>query len=376
MLEGFLNSYQNSVVKVDALEQLLAAYQQAGNVQKLKDTAQRLLQADPNNIRALAILTALTRQELEGGQVQPGQAQQVAQQLGQYAEKGLQALPQMPRPEGMNEQQYGQIRTQVRHLFVSALGFASLQTQNYPEAQGCLQAAVQTDPNNLGNVYPLALAYLQQNPPNPIGFWYAARAVNLAPPQAKQQITAYGHAKYVRYHGDESGWNELLQQTASAPAPPPNFTVAPAPTPPEQAAKMVASKPVSQMSFDEIQFVLTSGNQQAADTVWNQIKGKPIAIEGKLVNGAPEKLSIAGTYDDIQATPPKPDIDLTMTAPIPKNLMPKEGAMFQFQGVPTTYDPNPFLMHMDHGMLIGKKPAATPPARRRTGTTTRRRRPQ
>src|SRR5438128_152215 len=86
----------------------------------------------------------------------------------------------------------------------------------------------------------------------------------------------------------------LLRRKAST-QPPAGFTVTPAPTPPEQAAKMVASKQVKDMSFDEIQFILTSGNQQAADQVWAAIKDKPIALEGKLIGLTPTKLTVAGT---------------------------------------------------------------------------------
>ncbi len=52
-LEAFLQTYPNSVMKEDALEQLMVAYQQAGDAQKTIDTASRVLQANPNNIRAL-----------------------------------------------------------------------------------------------------------------------------------------------------------------------------------------------------------------------------------------------------------------------------------------------------------------------------------
>ena len=80
------------------------------------------------------------------------------------------------------------------------------------------------------------------------------------------------------------------------------------------------------MSFDEIQMILTSGNQQVAEQVWGQLTGKPIAIEGKVVNPTPEKLQIAGTYDDINSNPPKPDIDLTMALPLGPKLLPKQNA--------------------------------------------------
>src|SRR5512135_1337779 len=55
-LEAFLTQYPNSVMKEDALELLMGSYQQSGNQTKMMDAAQRLLQANPNNVRALALL--------------------------------------------------------------------------------------------------------------------------------------------------------------------------------------------------------------------------------------------------------------------------------------------------------------------------------
>src|ERR1700744_3914545 len=53
-LEAFLTQYPNSQVKIYALEQLVQAY--IGSDQsKIVPTADRLLQADPNNLRGLAM---------------------------------------------------------------------------------------------------------------------------------------------------------------------------------------------------------------------------------------------------------------------------------------------------------------------------------
>src|SRR6202790_1102899 len=52
-LEAFLAQYPNSVMKEDALEVLMGAYQQAGNQAKVMDTANRLLAANPNSVRGL-----------------------------------------------------------------------------------------------------------------------------------------------------------------------------------------------------------------------------------------------------------------------------------------------------------------------------------
>ncbi len=84
-LEAFVQTYPNSVMKEDALEQLMVAYQQAGDAQKTIDTANRVLQVNPNNIRALALLTYNYRAAASQGGAQMQQNLQQAQQYGQKA---------------------------------------------------------------------------------------------------------------------------------------------------------------------------------------------------------------------------------------------------------------------------------------------------
>src|SRR4030081_3938182 len=86
-LEAFLTQYPNSVMKEDALEALMGAYQQSGNQQKMVDTAQRVLQANPNSLQALALLTYNARANVEAGK----DPQKNLADASQYGTKGLQA---------------------------------------------------------------------------------------------------------------------------------------------------------------------------------------------------------------------------------------------------------------------------------------------
>ena len=60
-LEQFLLQYPNTVVKDDALEALMGAYQQAGDANKMTDAANRLLQINKNAVRALALMAYTSR---------------------------------------------------------------------------------------------------------------------------------------------------------------------------------------------------------------------------------------------------------------------------------------------------------------------------
>jgi len=373
-LESFVNQYPNSVMKVDALELLMRTYQQLGDVPKTLDTANKVLQADPNNVTALALLSYLNRMK---AQSEPApQNTQDLQSAAQFGQRGLQALQTYQKPENMSDVDFQKLKDQLSGIFNASVGLNALQSNNYSVAQKSLQDAVNAlppnDPTAFSLVYPLALAYL--NAPNLTpeqwleGLWYVARASNMAPtPQYKQQIGEFGRRKYMKYHGGDDGWAQVLQAAATSVTPPQGWTIKPAPTPAEQAANMLQSKQVSQMSFDEIQFILTSGNQQAADSVWTQIKDKPLALGGgKVISVTPTQLMIAESYDDINATPPKADITVNMAGELPAKLIPKEGSTTDFQGKPSSYTANPFMMIMDEGALVKPKSAEPPPTHHTT----------
>lgn len=367
-LEAFLTQYPNSIVKVDALELLMATYQGTGNQAKTIEAAQRLLQVKPDNVRALALLAYLLRTRAQGGD--PSAAQLLAQ-AKDYGTRGLQALPNFPKPEGTSEAEFEKVKAQMSGIFNAAVGIAALQDKDYATATKDLRAAADGNPKDFSIVYPLALGYLQATPPDYInGIWYAARASAVAPtPQYQQQIEKYARSQYVKYHGGDDGWADLLAQVKASEAEPAGFTIKPAPTPAEQAEALVKDKTpdqVKQLSFAEWELVLSKGTSEVADKVWGVIKGLTLQMEGTVIKASDTELQLAASSDDIDQK--RADIVLTMTGPIPAKLLPKEGATLDFGGTPESYTADPFVMTMDKGTLL--KAAGTParrtPARRRS----------
>jgi hypothetical protein len=152
--------------------------------------------------------------------------------------------------------------------------------------------------------------------------------------------------------------------------PPQGFTISQyvPPTPAEQAAELIKNKSeadIKKLSFAEWELVLSAGKPEDAEKVWNVIKGLPLQMEGIVISASPTKLEIAASQDDIEKK--RADIELNMLGPIPPRLMPKEGATLDFEGVPASYTPSPFVMVMEKGTLLTKSaPApAKKPARRR-----------
>ena len=356
-LEAFVTQYPNSVMKEDALEALMGAYQQTQNVAKMGDAAQRLLQANPNNVRALALLTYSK------------QAENKLPEAKQYGQRGIDALKTFNKPDGMSDDEYGKLKSQLSSIFERAVGLEDLGEKDYPGAEQHLRAAVEASPNDINVIYPLARAYLDANPPDWLnGLWFIARSVNLAPtPQGQAQIEKYGKAKYTKYHGSDQGWTDLLAQTKTTPLPPADLgtkiTQYVPPTPAQQAADLIKNKKVEEMSFAEWQLVLSEGSQEDQDKVWTVLKGKPLQMQAHVIKvNSATSISLAGSEDDVEAK--RADIDLTMSGPLKATQQPKEDTDFQFQGTPISYTPKPFMMTMNEGALLttgapaAKKPAA------------------
>ncbi len=185
----------------------------------------------------------------------------------------------------------------------------------------------------------------------------------MAPAQNKAGIEKYARSQYMKFHGGDDGWAELLAAAkANGTA---DCRIKPAPTPAEQAHDMVQKTPADKMDFAQWEFVLTNGSQEDQDAVWNAIKGKAVQMNGTVISTAPDQFMIAGSSDDIDAK--KPDITLKFEDKVPVKLIPKDGAPFDFQGEPASYTPNPFMMVMEKGRLLNAKPAATTPTQQSAG---------
>ena len=241
-------------------------------------------------------------------------------------------------------------------IFSAAIGIKCLQDKDYACAVPALRKTVDANPNDFSVVYPMALAYLGQTPPDyQNGIWFAARAAAVAPAAAQAQIEKYARGQYVKFHYDDEGWADLL---AAAKAGGAQVPIKPPPTPAEQAHKMALETAPDKMDFAQWEFVLSNGEQADRDTVWNAIKGKPVQMNGTVIKATADEFDIAGSLDDIEKK--IADITLTFDDKIPAKLIPKEGASLDFQGNPASYTPTPFMMTMEKGML--PKPKVAPPA--------------
>lgn len=238
-MEAFINQYPNSVVKIDAMEQAMAAYQQLGNLAKVRDTAKRILQLDPDQINALAVVTLIKRNDLTGS----GNAS-AAKELGLDGERGLNDLATW-KPENVSDAEFDKVRNHIAEVFYGAVAFSALQARDYARAREYYLKSVPLNTANLPDVYQLSVAELEMTPTDPNGFWYAAKAINLARAQNNQTgadgIEKYAKAKYQKYHGTADGWDKIVASAENQSGPPPDFAASIKPASAESSPSSIAS---------------------------------------------------------------------------------------------------------------------------------------
>ena len=357
-MEAFASKYPASVVRVDALEQAMAAYQDAMNAQKVELMASQLLEIDPGNIRALAVATAFARSEANSGNAVK------LKETCANSQKGIQALPSWPRPEGTSEAEFATVRNQMAQIFYGAAGFCALQDKDYATASANYLKAMELEPNDFQNAFQLSIAKLEQNPLDPVGFWYCGKAVNTALGQKNeeglQSITGYCKAKYHNYHGSNDGWDKIVAASRGEVAPPEGFaaTIKKKPTSAELACQVVAGNQIIDLSFSDMEFILQQRdaapcNLEAANKIWAAIQEMEkqgqarLKIPGMVISAAKDALELAITEENQQAK--MADLKVSLEKPLLK--LPASGTMINIIGVITKYELNPFFFIMTQGKI-------------------------
>jgi tetratricopeptide (TPR) repeat protein len=355
---AFVNQYPKSIVRMDGLEQAMAAYQQSSNASKVVETARMILQDDPKAVRALAVVTAIDRSLATSGNTQ------ALKESCDDAQKGLQALPTWPKPEGATEPDFDKLKNQMADIFDGAAGFCALQNKDYASAKNYYGKAAQLDPGNLQDAYQLAIADLESHPLDINGFWYGAKAINLAGDnaQARDGISAYVKAKYKNYTGNQEGWDQMVAAAATESAPPANIaaSIKAKPTPCEIAVDAVNQNDPATLSISDWEFVLSRAtcspaNREAAGKVWQTIQDKQKSGE-KSVKLKLAVLVISATRDTIEAAITDENqqakkADLTVHLETPVLHPPAPGSLIDVVGVLSKYALDPFMFTMDKGSL-------------------------
>jgi hypothetical protein len=348
-VESFLQQYPNSVVKREMLEQLMGAYQATGDSAKTLDAAKRLLQVDPNNLRALTFVVYLEKAQAQGNQ----------QQLDDAAAKAQQGLT-APKPSTMSDADYQKLKGLATPIFESAIGAADIAKKDYKDAIDAYIAELKaySDPNDttkgpgLVDTYYLGNAYVQQDPKDLVnGIWYLTRAAQYAPPgQYKDQIEKAAEYWYKKYHGNMDGFDQIKQLAQANVFPPDSYKPVAAPPPPspqELAHNAVTSTPDLDkgLALADKEFVLANGTPEDAQKVWAVLQGKTTEVPGVVIQATTDSVQLAVSDDAKQSQ--KADFTINMKTPLKE--VPAAGTPVTYIGTFDSYTQNPPMIIMKDG---------------------------
>jgi tetratricopeptide (TPR) repeat protein len=357
-MEVFVAWYPNSILRIEALEHAMAAWTLAKEPAKADFIAGKLLQLDPDNVRALAsrVYAGRTR-ALQGDKA-------ATAPMAADAERGLAALARWQKPASMDAAAFARTREQMSAVFNGALGYAALQARDFDRARRHYRESVAAEPDNLQDVYQLSVAQLEGTPLDALGFWFAARAIAIARSArndtAAADIDRYVRSRYRIYRGSEEGWDELLARVVAGERAPPGGFVKSIPralTPAELAVQLVEDNEPGSLKVKDWALVLrhrdaTPANRTAADRLWQAIVDKQqggtrLKIPVKVIAATPDIIEAAIT-DEAEAGNVA-DLRIVMARPLAP--LPAVGARIAIVGTLSEYRPQPFLFTMTRGEL-------------------------
>ena len=343
----------------------MASYQQAGDLTKTLDAADRLLAADPGNLRALAISVYIEKSQA-ATKTTPADAQPILDKAASQSQTGLSAT----KSANMSDADFQKLKAATAPIFESAIAQDDENKKDFPGAVAAFNAELKAYPDpaqtqsgpGLNDTYLLGQAYAQQTPPDlKNAVWFLTRAAQFAPPQAKPQIEKAAEYFYNKYHGSMDGYPAIQALAQANLFPPDTYNPTPAPPPPspaDLAAQTVASTPdLKTLSLGDKEFILFNGKPEDAEKVWAVMKGQRVQVPGQVISATADSVQVAVTEDSKQNN--KADFTINMKTPL--KTVPAIGTTVTYDATFDSYVATPPMITLNDG----EPPAKAPAARRR-----------
>ena len=358
-LEAYLTAYPQSAVKADTLQLLMATYSAIPDPAKTLDAADRLLQVDPNNIRAL--LLEVYFRKAAGDQATDPTAKQTAYDAAAgFAQKGLAAT----KPKDMSDDDFTKLKGAAYPVFYDTIATDALNKKDAVTAITDFKLELSSVPAEstktpgplLQDTYTLGQAYYQSTPPDYVNCtWYASRAAAFAPEPYKSQMLPLAKYCYKKYHGGDDGYDAVTTAVQTNLNPPPGFTIKPAPSPADIVAQVIASTPdLATLAVSDKEFILANGKPEDAAKVWDTVKGKSVQFpDTTVVSVTDTALLVAVSDDAVQSK----TADFTFQLKAPLKTPPAAGTKVTVTGTYASYTPSPIMITMSDGAVAEPKKA-------------------
>jgi len=364
--ESFLQTYPQSIVKKAVLDSLIDAYATYDQA-KTVDAATRMLQLDPNNLKAMYLIVFIKKQQAnQVAASNPAQQAQLLDDAAALATKGLAAT----KPDGVKDEDFKKQKATTDPFFHSVLAYDDIYSKKdlkaaiaefRTELEITAPDATKVAPA-LNDTLILGQTYTQLQPPDMVnGVWFLLRAEDFAPDNFKPQIDKQARYWYKRYHGKEDGFDDIKAKAATSVFPPTDLTIKPADTPADIANKVVADTPdLSTLALADKEFILTNASKENADKVWDTIKDKTSEIPGTVIAATASQIQIAVTDD--AKTDKKADFTVNLKTPLADKDIPAAGT--DLKGLIGTFDsytqsPPQIILRDGEIQVEKKKPTPT-----------------
>jgi hypothetical protein len=333
-LEAFLTSYPQSVVKKAVLDMLVDTYQSLNDNDKSLSAATRLLQVDPNNMKAIYLSVGIKK-----SQCLKTQDPQTCDDGAVLARKGL----AMAKPAATSDDDWKKQTSATFPAYHSAIALDDIVSKKDVKAsideykQELMMFAPDDTKKGLGliDTLQIAEAYAKLTPPDAVNaVWFYARALNFAPDNFKPVIEKKLNYWYKKYHGAMDGVDDIKSQTAANLFPPGGTPVIKAAkTPGEIAHDVVASTPdLKPLNLGDKEFILAAGSKEDADKLWLVMKDQVTPVPGVVIEATASVIKVAVT-DDAKASKTA-DFIVNLKKPLDEKDIPAVG--FEYKIPPAT----------------------------------------
>jgi hypothetical protein len=349
-------------LKRSVLDGLVDAYMAAGDMAKTVDAAKRLLQMDPNNLKAMYLIAFINKQQAGAN---PAQQAQLLDDAAAMAQKGLAA----PKPADVKDEDFKKQKSTTDPFFHSVIAYDDeVSKKDIKAAIEEFRTELQSIPPEQTKVAPalndtlvLGQAYTQLTPPDMVNaVWFLARAQNFAPANYKPVIEKQARYWYKRYHGKEDGYETVLAAAANTLFPPDGFKIDPAPTPKDIADGVVTSTPdLTTLALGDKEYILANASKENAEKLWAILKDQVSQVPGTVLAATTSQIQVAVTED--AKADKKPDFTVNMKAPLADKDVPAVGSEINnLVGTYDSYTQNPAQIIMRDGEIQVEKKKAAP----------------